>query len=174
MDLCDCHGSTPLLVACTNGHWRLVGLLLDRGANLEHRDDSNWTALALASVAGHVDTVRILMERGAGALSASQSETSKGSRLVTPAIARAGVGRTGSLFTNSKDDSADNSAHVLSLMILELSSSLRSVTLGFGTQLVVVFTCILHYQATFRRTLPSHVGRHVAKIVTRARVLDGE
>jgi ankyrin repeat protein len=126
--------------------------LLDQMANLQHRDYSNWTALALASVTGHVDTVRILMERGAGTLLAVQSETSKGSRLVTPTMARASVGRTGPLFTNSKDDSADNCAHVLSLMILELSPSLHSVTLGFGTQMVVVFACISLDQVTFHGT----------------------
>ena len=141
-------------------------------ANLQHCDDSNWTALALASVAGHVDTVRILMERGAGALLAFQSETSKGSRLVTPTLARAGVGRTGALFTNSKDDSAVNSAHVLSLIILELSSSLSFVTVGFGTEIVVVFACVSLDQVTFRRTIACHVGSHVTTIVTRARVFN--
>ena len=109
VDLGDCHRSTPLLVACKNGHWRTVKLLLDRGANLEHHDNSNWTALALASMAGHVDTVRILMERGAGIHLAVLWETSKGSRrIVTPTMARAGMGRTGASSTNSKDKSMMN------------------------------------------------------------------
>jgi ankyrin repeat protein len=82
VDLGDSHGSTPLLVACQNGHWRTVRLLLDQGANLEHRDKRNRTALALASVAGHVDTVRILMERGSGIQLGLQWETSKGSRVL--------------------------------------------------------------------------------------------
>jgi hypothetical protein len=70
------------------------------------------------------------------------------------------------------DDSADNSAHILSLTKLELSSSLLSVTLAFEKQIIVVFACISLDQVTFRRTLPSHVGRLVLKIVTRARVFN--
>lgn len=54
-----------LMIAARNGDSGLVGLLLDRGANLEATDDLGMTALIGAAGSGHIDIVRTLLDRGA-------------------------------------------------------------------------------------------------------------
>nr|XP_018668743.1 ankyrin repeat domain-containing protein 17 isoform X3 [Ciona intestinalis] len=53
---------TPLTLACAGGHEDLVQLLIERGANIEHRDKKGFTPLILAATAGHVGAVQILLE----------------------------------------------------------------------------------------------------------------
>uniref|UniRef100_A0A8C5WW40 Ankyrin repeat domain-containing protein 17 n=1 Tax=Laticauda laticaudata TaxID=8630 RepID=A0A8C5WW40_LATLA len=66
---------TALTLACAGGHEELVQTLLERGANIEHRDKKGFTPLILAATAGHVGVVEILLDNGADI--ESQSERTK-------------------------------------------------------------------------------------------------
>uniref|UniRef100_H2YLD4 Uncharacterized protein n=1 Tax=Ciona savignyi TaxID=51511 RepID=H2YLD4_CIOSA len=66
---------TPLTLACAGGHEDLVQLLINRGANIEHRDKKGFTPLILAATAGHVGAVQILLEANADI--EAQSERTK-------------------------------------------------------------------------------------------------
>ncbi|XP_063705994.1 ankyrin repeat and KH domain-containing protein mask-like isoform X2 [Culicoides brevitarsis] len=61
----DSNHDTALTLACAGGHEELVELLLERGANIEHRDKKGFTPLILASTAGHAKVVEILINRKA-------------------------------------------------------------------------------------------------------------
>ncbi|KAI7970196.1 hypothetical protein EIK77_008423 [Talaromyces pinophilus] len=56
---------TDLMVASLFGHHRVVDLLLERGANIDHEDGNGWTALAWATEAAHWDVVALLLRAGA-------------------------------------------------------------------------------------------------------------
>ena len=43
------HGLTPLMIAVGEGQEKAVGLLIERGCDLEHRDSSGSTALHIAA-----------------------------------------------------------------------------------------------------------------------------
>ncbi|XP_030046487.1 ankyrin repeat domain-containing protein 17 isoform X2 [Microcaecilia unicolor] len=66
---------TALTLACAGGHEELVQTLLERGANIEHRDKKGFTPLILAATAGHVGAVEILLDNGADI--EAQSERTK-------------------------------------------------------------------------------------------------
>lgn len=66
---------TALTLACAGGHSELVKLLLQRGANIEHRDKKGFTPLILAATAGHAEVVDILNSHGADM--EAQSERTK-------------------------------------------------------------------------------------------------
>jgi len=70
---------TALTVSCASGHEDLVMLLLQRGANIEHRDKKGYTPLILAATAGHSTIVARLLDRGAHI--EAQSERTKDSAL---------------------------------------------------------------------------------------------
>jgi ankyrin repeat protein len=52
-----------LLLAVSEGHWKIVQLLLEAGADI-HQNNNN--ALARATKSGNVDTVKLLLDRGIG------------------------------------------------------------------------------------------------------------
>jgi ankyrin repeat protein len=56
---------TPLIWASDNNHAEVVRLLLDRGAELEARDDDGETAFFRAVARGHEEIVDMLLSRGA-------------------------------------------------------------------------------------------------------------
>ena len=58
-------GTTPLIVAAGGNCVEVVGLLLDRGADLNAKDSDGWTALIKASAGGHAEVVRVLLAKGA-------------------------------------------------------------------------------------------------------------
>lgn len=58
-------GCTPLLVACREGHARVVDALLVAGAALDRRDASGASALHAACAAGHADVVNVLLDSNA-------------------------------------------------------------------------------------------------------------
>lgn len=70
---------TALTLSCAGGHEELVVLLLQRGANIEHRDKKGFTPLILAATAGHASIVARLLESGANI--EAQSERTKDTAL---------------------------------------------------------------------------------------------
>lgn len=61
----DSNHDTALTLACAGGHEDLVELLIQRDANIEHRDKKGFTPLILAATAGHEKVVNILLKHGA-------------------------------------------------------------------------------------------------------------
>ena len=61
-DLID---QTPLIIASQNGCTDIVRMLLDAGANIEHKNDQGENALISAVQEGHIDTVKLLLDAGA-------------------------------------------------------------------------------------------------------------
>ena len=59
------NNETALTIAAAGGHNELVQLLIDRKADIEHKDKKGQTPLLLASYQGHSSTVRILLDSGA-------------------------------------------------------------------------------------------------------------
>jgi hypothetical protein len=56
---------TPLVVAAIYGHADVVGLLIERGADVNAIDNNELTALQNAAREGHEEVVRVLLSRGA-------------------------------------------------------------------------------------------------------------
>ena len=53
----DNDGMTPLHIACQSGHTKIAGLLLDRGADIDHKNAEGSTPLNLAVRARCKETV---------------------------------------------------------------------------------------------------------------------
>ena len=51
--------------AATNGHTRVLELLLNGGARVNEKSGAGWTACMLAAAAGHQETMEVLLVRGA-------------------------------------------------------------------------------------------------------------
>lgn len=75
----DSNHDTALTLACAGGHEELVTLLLNRGANMEHRDKKGFTPLMLAATAGHAGVADILLSHGVDI--EAQSERTKDTAL---------------------------------------------------------------------------------------------
>jgi len=58
-------GRTPLSFAAENGHEAVVSLLLEKGANLETKDNNDWTPLLYAKLNEHGGVLKLLHEKGA-------------------------------------------------------------------------------------------------------------
>lgn len=61
----DSNHDTALTVACAGGHEEIVLMLINRGADIEHRDMKGMTSLMLAATNGHAKIVEILFSHGA-------------------------------------------------------------------------------------------------------------
>ena len=51
--------------ASYNGHIEVVILLIEKGADINARDSSGYTALKMASIMGHTEIANLLIEAGA-------------------------------------------------------------------------------------------------------------
>jgi ankyrin repeat protein len=71
----DSNHDTALTLACAGGHDDLVELLINRGADIEHRDKKGFTPLILAATAGHEKVVEVLLNHNADI--EAQSERTK-------------------------------------------------------------------------------------------------
>uniref|UniRef100_A0A0X3P756 K Homology domain-containing protein n=1 Tax=Schistocephalus solidus TaxID=70667 RepID=A0A0X3P756_SCHSO len=56
---------TALSIACSHGRLEIAEELLNRGANKEHRNFSDYTPLSLAASGGFVDVIQLLLRHGA-------------------------------------------------------------------------------------------------------------
>ena len=54
---------TPLMLAAVQGHVAVIRVLLEKGANVNERSNSGWTALHSASYTGQETIVRMLVEK---------------------------------------------------------------------------------------------------------------
>lgn len=71
----------------------MVDLLLNRGANKEHRNVSDYTPLSLAASGGYVNIIKLLLTHGA------EINSRTGSKLgISPLMLAAMNGHTGTLF----------------------------------------------------------------------------
>lgn len=70
----DASGRTALHMASANGHTDVMRMLLDAGANTEHRNDSGNTPLHWACVGGHAEAVRLLLRHGGDPSSLNHAE----------------------------------------------------------------------------------------------------
>ena len=59
------NGETALMDASREGHVEIVQAILDKGTNVNAKDDWGRTALMLASQKGHKDHVELLLAKGA-------------------------------------------------------------------------------------------------------------
>ena len=64
VDKATYRGRTPLCTAAFHGHLRVVKILFDHGANLNHQDVDNFSPLILASYEGHLKVVKWLLRNG--------------------------------------------------------------------------------------------------------------
>lgn len=60
-------GATSLHIACREGNFEIVKILIDNGANVNIIDNEGWSPLMRASLAGKQDIVEILLKNGAKA-----------------------------------------------------------------------------------------------------------
>jgi ankyrin repeat protein len=60
----DTIDQTPLIVAAQGGCKEIVEMLLEAGANIEHRNDQGETALISAAQEGHKEIVQMLLDAG--------------------------------------------------------------------------------------------------------------
>ena len=59
----DKDGMIPLHIACQSGHAKIAGLLLDRGADVDHKNAQGSTPLNLAVNARRKETVTLLLSK---------------------------------------------------------------------------------------------------------------
>ena len=65
MNVKNIDGWTALIIASTNGHTKIVAMLLEKGADVNAKNNGGWTALHLASQDGYKKIVEMLLEKGA-------------------------------------------------------------------------------------------------------------
>ena len=65
---------TPLFVACVDGQFEMVKLLVDAGANVERKDVSGWTAIEHAALRGHIG-ITLFLEKHMFVSSTSDAKT---------------------------------------------------------------------------------------------------
>ncbi|KAF3147187.1 hypothetical protein TWF703_000027 [Orbilia oligospora] len=72
---------TPLWCAAKNGHEAVVKLLVDRGADMEAKDNYEMTPLQCAAENGHEAVVKLLKREGTGMISPAPRDSSRSGRM---------------------------------------------------------------------------------------------
>ncbi|KAF9437238.1 Ankyrin repeat domain-containing protein 17 [Entomortierella beljakovae] len=67
VEMCNKQGWSPLIAAARYGAVIMVEILLQLGADMNHRDEEGNTALHHAASYGHLQTISLLIERGSSA-----------------------------------------------------------------------------------------------------------
>ena len=81
------YASTPLFFACDRGHLEVARLLIERGADLNVKDNFyNATALGLAISKKHVDVVALLIEKGVDTSGALRDSVQEGDQALVDLI----------------------------------------------------------------------------------------
>ena len=62
---CNSQGLTAIHEAALAGHWDIVSILLEYGADVNMKDKDGYTCLDYAVFGGHFDCARFLIEKGA-------------------------------------------------------------------------------------------------------------
>lgn len=62
---CAQWSQTPLHIAATDGHFDLVCLLLQNGADIDMQDKNDWSALHCAAKHSHLDITEVLLKHRA-------------------------------------------------------------------------------------------------------------
>jgi len=65
VNLCDHKGNTLIMLASYNGNAQTTQMLVDRGANVDQKNDRGQTPLAGVCFKGYLDIVKILVKGGA-------------------------------------------------------------------------------------------------------------
>ncbi|CAI4230507.1 unnamed protein product [Auanema sp. JU1783] len=63
LEVTDAEGRTPLICAARCGHVGLIDMLINKGANVNHRDISGWTAIMHAIRNAHLASVQLLLDK---------------------------------------------------------------------------------------------------------------
>jgi ankyrin repeat protein len=92
-------GRTALMRAIDRGDKAAVRSLLERGVNLEEKDDEGYTALMYAASNGHTGIVRILLKMGANV----NAKTFDGETALMCAAVNGNTGTVGILLDNGAD-----------------------------------------------------------------------
>ncbi|MGH0180535.1 UNVERIFIED_CONTAM: hypothetical protein FKN15_004532 [Acipenser sinensis] len=67
-NLCNDDGLTALHQCCIDNYEEIAKILLNRGANVNARDNELWTPLHAAATCGHTSLVKVLIQQGADLL----------------------------------------------------------------------------------------------------------
>lgn len=70
LNVVNCEGQTPLMLATAGGHPATVAILLQRGADIHARDRQGVTALHMAARGGHASIMLLLLRHDAACLDA--------------------------------------------------------------------------------------------------------
>ncbi|XP_014553834.1 hypothetical protein COCVIDRAFT_28984 [Bipolaris victoriae FI3] len=61
----DDHGTTPLIIAAEQGHYEMIEMLVDKGADVNAQSGYYGNALQAASAVGHKEIAMLLLDKGA-------------------------------------------------------------------------------------------------------------
>jgi len=64
-NICSNGKTSPLMTAFNKGHYKIFERLIQKGANVNHRDQEDWSVLSLACIIGNEEIVDILLNANA-------------------------------------------------------------------------------------------------------------
>lgn len=130
---------TPLIVASLAGFTSIVELLLEHGANIEHRDHAGWTAIDHASYRGHIPLAKALSKAAADL---SHKQAAELQRQLKSSLERKSLARG----QPRHSFPASESLIIINLGSLDSSNAAPSVCLS---PLLIQSPSIIHPQSLF-------------------------